>query len=489
MRALEGIVAEQKIFAGPRLRRLRQEKGLTQTAMAGSLGVSPSYLNLIERNQRPLTVQLLLKLAAAHELDIAALQSGDAGVVARLREAFAEPLLAGELASEREIIDLAEGTPNAAAAFIKLHRAWRDTQNRLSELADMLAQSGQAAPVIRTRLPADEARDVLEQRPWHFASLEEEAHAFLNVLKPGDDLPGALKGWLKAEHGLTVRVLPADVMPNWRRRYERHTQRLFISERLAPHDQLREIAMEACNFRMQVALGAEINALRLSSDESRRVVRFELMRYAAHALIMPRDAFSDAARRARHDVDVLRARFRTSWEQAAMRLVSIGAHDAKSAHGQVNPHAIPFFALEIDHAGNAIRRVGAQGWPQARFGGRCPKLPIHAAFAEPGRVLTEIVAMPDGAEFALVARTLEGPQMAFRERPRRTALMLGFDAAFAGETVYGRATGEADGKPVPIGPSCRLCERQGCMARAEPPLTKPLGLDDWVSGFSIFDYA
>jgi XRE family transcriptional regulator, fatty acid utilization regulator len=104
-------------------------------------------------------------------------------------------------------------------------------------------------------------------------------------------------------------------------------------------------------------------------------------------------------------------------------------------------------------------------------------------------VLNETVVMPDGAEFVLVARTLEGPQMAFRERPRRTGLMLGFDAAFAGETVYGRASGEADGKAVPIGPSCRLCERRACMARAEPPLTKPLGLDDWVSGFSVFDFA
>ena len=226
-------MAEQKIFAGPRIKRMRQERGQTQTAMAEALGVSPSYLNLIERNQRPLTVQLLLKLASLYKIDLEALQTGDVGVVAALREAFAEPLLDGELQSDREIVDFAEGTPNAAAAFIKLHRAYRDTQARLTELADMLARSGQSAPVTRTRLPADEVHDVMEARPYHFAAIEEEAQAFLTLIKPGDNLLAALKSWLKSEHGISVRVLPAEVMPNWRRRYERHSQRLFISERLS----------------------------------------------------------------------------------------------------------------------------------------------------------------------------------------------------------------------------------------------------------------
>jgi XRE family transcriptional regulator, fatty acid utilization regulator len=474
-------MAEQKIFAGPRIKRIRQEQNETQTAMAQALGISPSYLNLIERNQRPLTVQLLLKLAGTYKINLETLQSGDVGVVASLREAFADPLLDGELqfgnSADREIADFAEGTPNAAAAFIKLHRAYRDTQARLTELSDMLARTGQAAPVIRARLPADEVRAVLEARPNYFQSIEEEAHAFLTLIKPNEDLAGALKAWLRSEQGITVRVLPADVMPNWRRRYERHSQRLFISERLAMHDQLREIAMEVCQLRMQVALAVEIRSLNLSSDEARRFARFELARYAAHALMMPRQAFIEAARRVKYDVDVLRARFRVSWEQAAMRLTTIGTDPAA---------AIPIFAVEIDHAAYPIRRVGAQGFPQARFGGRCPKLPIHSAFAEPGRVLVETVEMPDGAELVLIARTLEGPQMAFRERPRRTALMLGFDAAFAGDTVYARTGTE---KPTPVGPSCRLCERQGCMARAEPPLTKPLGLDDMVTGFSVFDYA
>ncbi|RUX03064.1 Cro/Cl family transcriptional regulator, partial [Mesorhizobium sp. M8A.F.Ca.ET.023.01.1.1] len=91
---------------------------------------------------------------------------------------------------------------------------------------------------------------------------------------------------------------------------------------------------------------------------------------------------------------------------------------------------------------------------------------------------------------------LEGPQGAFSERPRRTALLLGCDIGFRDDMVYGAALpGTAVGAKVgagiastPVGPACRLCERVGCLARAEPPVTRPLGLDEMVTGLSAFDF-
>ena len=191
--------------------------------------------------------------------------------------------------------------------------------------------------------------------------------------------------------------------------------------------------------------------------------------------------------RARYDIDVLRSRFGVSFEQAANRLTMLGRPGSAG---------IPFFMLEVDHAGHRFRRAGAQGFPQARFGGGCPKLPVHAAFAQPGQILVEAVEMPDGAEFLCIARTLEGPQGAFAERPRRTALLLGCDIGFKDEIVYGAALPAAGnvGRPAtavgstPVGPACRLCERVGCLARAEPPVTRPLGLDEMVTGLSAFDF-
>lgn len=468
-------MAEKKIFAGPRLKRIRATLDLTQTAMAEALGISPSYLNLIERNQRPLTVQLLLKLAAVYKLDLDELQGEAAGAVGQLREVFADPLLVGEVPGEHELMELADAAPNAASALVKLYRAYREQTARLSDLAALLAQEGHETSLSGARLPMDEVRAALERRPNFFARIEDAAEAFHARLTPGDDLPGTLKAWLKAEEGIAVRLLPVEAMPNLRRRYDRHSMRLFLSDRLSPFDQTRELAMEAALLAFGPEIAAELAALPLEGDEARRIARFELARYAAHALMMPYGAFLAAATRTRYDLDLLRSRFAVSFEQAVNRLTTLARPGAAG---------VPFFMLEMDHAGNVLRLAGAQGFPRARFGGACPKLNIHSAFAQPGQVLVDRVEMTDGAGFLTVSRTLEGPQMPFSERVRRSAVLIGCDLSHKEDVVYGQAATAA----IPVGTACRLCERKGCLSRAEPPLTRPLGLDEMVTGLSAFDF-
>lgn len=468
-------MAEHKIFAGPRVRRIRNGLTLTQTAMAEALGISPSYLNLIERNQRPLTVQLLLKLASVYKVDLDELQAGSSGNLAQLREIFADPLLTGELPGDHELVEMSETAPNAAQGLVKLYRAYREQSLRLRDLSALLTGQGHAAALSEARLPIDEVRSALEARAYHFPLIDEAAEALHRQLAPGDDLAGPLKAWLKAEHGLAVRSLPVHVMPDLRRRFDRHSMRLFLSERLTPEDQLREIAMETAHLAFPQAMRQELENLKLSSGEAMRIARFELARYAAHALMMPYGAFLAAAQRARYDLDVLRGRFRVSIEQAASRLPTLQRADASG---------VPFFMMEIDHAGNVVRRAGAQGFPAQRFGGDCPKLSVHAAFAQAGQVLVDRIDISGGGQYLTVARTVEGPRAGYQERVRRTAILLGCDLQHATETVYGDNVAPT----VLAGTSCRLCERQGCLARAEPPVTRPLGLDEMVTGLSAFDF-
>ncbi|MCP8896849.1 DUF2083 domain-containing protein [Shinella daejeonensis] len=470
-------MAENKIFAGPRIRRIRNALGLTQTAMAEELSISPSYLNLIERNQRPLTVQLLLRLASVYKVDLDELQGESRGSVRALREVFADPLLAGELPGDHELVELAEAAPNVAGGVLKLYRAYREQAGRLSDLAELLAREGRGAVLSGALLPLDEVRGKLEVRPNYFAAIDEAAERFHAALAPGDDLAAALKAWLRKEHGVVLRTLPVHAMPTLRRRFDRHSMRLFLSERLSPFDQLREIAMEATQIALRDEILAELDLLALSTDEARRIARFELARYAAHALMMPYEAFHATAQRLRYDIDLLRSRFGVSFEQAANRVTTLQ---------RPGKAGVPFFLLEIDNAGHRFRRAGAQGFPQARFGGGCPRLGVHAAFSQPGQILVDRVEMPDGLSFLTVSRTLEGPQAAFHERLRRTAILLGCEADHAGETVY--AAGSAENAAIPVGAACRLCERQGCLARAEPPVTRPLGLDEMVAGLSLFDF-
>jgi transcriptional regulator with XRE-family HTH domain len=148
---------EHKIFAGPKVRRIRNTLGLTQTAMSEALSISPSYLNLIERNQRPLTVQLLLKLASVYKVDLDELQGESGNVASALRAIFADPLLSGEVPSPQELIEVAEAAPNAASGVIKLYRAYREQAQRLSlrtsgaGRASNLALHGAAADRPSTR--------------------------------------------------------------------------------------------------------------------------------------------------------------------------------------------------------------------------------------------------------------------------------------------------------------------------------------------------
>jgi predicted transcriptional regulator/transcriptional regulator with XRE-family HTH domain len=470
-------MAEVKIFAGPRIRRIRNGLGITQTSMAEGLGISPSYLNLIERNQRPLTVQLILKLASVYKVDVEELRGESGGAAGLLKEVFADPLLTGEIPGNEELVEVLESAPNAALGMIKLYRAYKEQAARLSDLAGLLAQAGHDTSISAATLPMDEVREVLAARPNFHARIDDAAEAFHQRLNPGDDLAAAVRDWLRNEHGIVVRTLPVHAMPNLRRRYDRHSMRLFLSERLYPHDQLREIAQEACQIALREEIAGTLDGLGLSSAEAQRIARFELARYAALALMMPYGAFLTAAQKGRYDVGMLSARFRVSFEQAANRLTSLQ---------RPGNSGVPFFFLEIDIAGNRIRRAGAAGYPQVRFGGGCPKLNIHAAFAAPGQVLAEYAEMPDGGRYLVVARTLEGPIAGFDERVRRTALLLGCEAAYADQTIYGDVVnGE---RALAAGVGCRLCERPGCLARAEPPVTRPLGLDEMVAGLSVFDF-
>ncbi|WP_416357951.1 helix-turn-helix domain-containing protein [Aureimonas phyllosphaerae] len=468
-------MADNKVFAGPKVRRLRNQLGLTQTAMAGTLGISPSYLNLIERDQRPLTVQLLLKMAQAFSLDLGEWQGGDREkVVADLRRIFADPLIAGELPGEGELVELADAAPNVAAAFAKLHRAYGETQTRLSDLSAAMGR-GEGAGLRLSRLPLDEVRDVLETRPHHHAALEGAAERLRTEVGPvSEDLGGALRRWLRERHDIAVRVLPVEVMPLWRRRYDRHSRRLFLSERLDAAGRLRETAAEAVRLAFGDAVEAEVASFGFSSDEAQRIAVRELTRYAALALVMPYGAFREAAVSVGYDVERLAARFGASFTDAAERLTSL---QRRTAPG------LPFFFLETDPVGHVLRRAGARGFPAALFGDACARLPhVRAGDA----VVAERAEMPDGTAWLLVAKGEAGLPGDFPDPGRRTRVLLGCEWDAAAETVYARALGTA--RAVGIGPACRTCEREACASRAEPPLTRPLALDEWVSGLTPYDF-
>lgn len=505
-------MADTKIFAGPRVRRIRNRLGLTQTSMAAELDISPSYLNLIERNQRPLTAQLVMKLVATFKIDVDELQpSGEAGSVAALKEVFSDPLLSGELPGDTELLELSDGAPNAAIGVVKLYRAYREQQERLSDLSRLMGQAGgdvAGTDSSTKQLPVDAVRSLFESNPWCFPALERAAARIREGFQDHQGTMAALYTMLRADHGISVQILPVETMPKWRKRYDRHSQRMFLSERLPRTERAELLAQELVMLREAALLDEEVELLNVGgSEEAIRLARFELARYAALAVLMPYRRFQRIAESLHYDMTALANRFEVSFGQAAQRLVSLQDKSGDARAG------LPFFMMEVDQGGNVIRRLGARGFPASRFGGQCPKLAIHAAFGAPGEVISERVINPQGDVYLTICSTVEGPQVEAGERRKRSAILLGIADRHASRVLKTEAGDKpkrgavvVDNEdipsrkivhaqllpdphiqaPVAIGPACRLCEREDCIARSAPPLTRPLGLDDLVQGFGAY---
>jgi transcriptional regulator with XRE-family HTH domain len=114
----------RRLYIGPSLRRLRRDRGLTQADMAADLGVSPSYIALIERNQRPLTAEVLVRLAQTYDLDVSTLTSdGAAGERARLDAALKHPIFADIELAPLETGDISTNFPGFSEAFLRLFTA------------------------------------------------------------------------------------------------------------------------------------------------------------------------------------------------------------------------------------------------------------------------------------------------------------------------------------------------------------------------------
>jgi predicted transcriptional regulator/DNA-binding XRE family transcriptional regulator len=454
---------------GRTVRRLRQEAGLAQQALAARLGVSASYLNLIEHDQRGVTASLLIKLAETLHVDLAALSgTTERQLEVGLREVFTDPMLAADPVSEAETTALAAASPNAARAVLALYRAWRVAREDAGGIA---LPSGR-----RILLPIEEARDAFHEHSNHFPALETAAEAISAELAAAPaELNHALAERLRRHHGLTVRVGPLE---DALRRYEPDARLLSLSEQLPRESRGFHMGFQIALLEARDAVEAVLSDIAPSSTEAASIIRIGLLNYTAGALLMPYAPFLAAAQALRHDMEALAARFCVSFEQACHRLSSLQRSGARG---------IPFFFLRTDPAGNVSKRFSAAGFPFARYGGSCPRWVVHAAFTTPGTLRVQVAQLPDGATFLCFARTVSGPAAHWGEPAPVHAIAMGCAIGHAADVAYadGLALEEAT---VGIGLSCRLCDRPNCRSRAFPPLEHRLALDPLTAGDSPYRF-
>ncbi|HJO87741.1 MAG TPA: helix-turn-helix domain-containing protein, partial [Rhodospirillales bacterium] len=273
----------QKVFAGTRIRRLRRELNLTQMQMADDLGISTSYLNLVERNQRPLSAQLLLRLADAYDINLKELSGDDdSQAAASLKEVFSDPIFEGLKLSNHELTDLVGASPSAAQSVVTLYRAYRESLTSNSAMAEQLASREGTAQTGALRFPIEEVRDYFHDTNNHFPELENAAETlWVDAELTLDDLYVGIRDHLKTAHDISVRIMPIDVLPDTTWRLDRHSRRLFLSEVLNAPSRTFQLALHAGLLGHRNLLDEMIARTSLQGDEAKQLCRLGLANYFA----------------------------------------------------------------------------------------------------------------------------------------------------------------------------------------------------------------
>ncbi|MEH7827825.1 helix-turn-helix domain-containing protein [Gemmobacter denitrificans] len=449
----------QKTFIGPHLRRLRQERGETQAQMARTLGISASYVNLLENNERSVSVTILFRLMEAYGVDWREIAEDEsASLLPDLRTAVQDPLFTESRPDLPQLRAALVHSPDLAQAFLRLHRAYQQVSDQLTAIA----QLDQNAAITS---PEAAVHHVFRRNRNHFRDLEQAASGFWGETAPErDEVYGALKVRLKSRMGVSVRLARVEEMPLALRDYDEATREICLSEALDHTNRIFQLT-HMCGLLEQGALFDQIIARAgLSEPRSNVRLRVELANYFAAAVLMPYDDFLQVARSTKYDFDHLATRFGVSFEQACHRATTLQRDGAQG---------VPFFFLRIDKGGNVAKRFNATSFPLAEHGGACPRLDVHTSFRTPGRIVPQFVEMPDRSRFFVFARTVDRPTWARHVQDNRLAVAMGCAIEHVGEIGYAEPFLLSGAPMTPVGINCRICPRTHCDQRAHQALIMP----------------
>lgn len=452
-------MATRKLYAGVKLRETRGRLGLTQRAFAQKLGVSLPYLNQMENNHRPVSTAVVLALAGEFGLDVTELSSGDAErIVTDMREALADPVFADIAPPLADLRLTASNAPAFARAFLELHRAYRQSHERLASLDEALGREDAASLAS----PWEEVRDFFHYCDNYIDAVDRAAERFATSDGwPADPVARAVE--VMASRGVEVAFADAPAL----RMAE--AGRLTVSTRAAAPTQRFQILHQLALLTHDDLIEATLDLARFQSEAARSIAKIGLANYFAGAALLPYRAFLEAAGESRHDLERLADRFGASIEQVAHRLSTLQRPGLKG---------IPFFFVRVDQAGTITKRHSATRLQFARFGGACPLWNVHQAFETPGRFLRQLAETPDGVRYLCLARDISKSGGSFNAPVRRFAIGLGCEISHAKGLVYADDLDLSNARAYePIGISCRICERRGCHQRSVPPLERRLRVD------------
>ena len=469
-------MANQKIFIGPKLRELRNARQLTQAEMAGELSVSASYINLIERNQRPASLKFLITLSDAFGLNWRDLTNSDTGLaLSDLRQITKDAAFGEELPDIDELRSALEYSPKLVSGLVNIYNAYRSYGEQLAEQNEFITATGDSSLGVEQSV-----HDFFRSNNNHFDDIERCAEqCYVQAIPDRDEIYSALRSHLIENLGVEVRQIRDELLGASLRYYDRDKKELFLSDGLDHQNKVFQLAHMIALIEFDELLNKQLPKSILANEAAASRCRVELANYFAAAMMMPYEEFYEEAVRTKYDIDRLASRFSVSYEQACHRLTTLQ---------RPGKRGVPFFFLRIDRGGNVSKRFNVTPIQLARFGGACPKLDVHYCFRVPGRILTQIVEMPDHSRYLTINRTVDRPAISYSTVDKRLAVSLGCPVEYAPEIVYGKISDSVSTPTVTeIGVNCRLCPRRNCEQRAHEPFHSSLTLDEDRRGITHFE--
>lgn len=453
-------MAPGKLFIGRSVRELRLSRKWNQPQFAERLGISTSYLNQIESNNRPVSATVLLALVDKFQLQLSELTGGEGDrLLSAFSEALGDPLFETLSPTVQDIKLVVQNAPAVAHALILAHQAYRRSTEQLAGIDQELARG------MAEATPYEEVRDFFHFIDNYVHSLDAAAERLASTLGLAEDPSGVLKREL-GRHGIAVRHT---VDEGTLRSFDADTATLYLNKYSPMQTQQFHMAVQLAQLKFSEAIAELVAAAGFHTIEAAEICKIGLQNYFAGALLMPYCEFADAATGLRHDVELLALQFNTSIEQVCHRLSTLQRPGRKG---------VPMFFARIDRAGNITKRHSATRLQFARFGAACPVWNVHQAFEAQGRIIRQMAETPDGGRYLSLALQVSKRSGGFCGQDITYALAFGCEMSNAEAFVYADdMLQSANPSYDPIGLSCRICERIRCPSRAWPPMKGRIGID------------
>ena len=463
---------------GPKIKAFRRQLGMQANKLAEEMGISPSYLNLIESGKRKIDGDLLLKVCEKLRIELSDLTSKtDLNLENNISELLSDELFEDLDIVGPEVKDLVNTNPKIAKALIKLGDNFKKKDHEIVNKLENI--SGKIIDSRKTAFPGEVISDFLQENKNFFPKLENFANSIFEKVKQSNRTRYiALCNFLKNEYGITVKdVIPEEGKP-FSKIYKVKEKELLLSDYLSIETKKLFAAAQISQEGASKEIDDYLSTFNFPSNESKKLTRVALLNYCGAAILMPYELFHKECKELKYDLELLQNTFATSFEQVAHRVTCL--QDPKLP-------GIPFHFLRVDVAGNISKRFSLSGIEIPRYGGACPRWNVYSAFSRPGVIQAAVSKMTNGEKYVCIARTVEKGVGRHGQKKSMLSIGLGCEAKYAKDFVYTENLNINDKKTeIPIGVSCRTCDRLDCSQRAFPPLHKKFDVDINSRGVSVY---